>query len=242
MSVSASTLDTLRAVTTATVSMQLLKRGIRRCWLRGPRAIHPPDHPAGGRLVGPAFTFRFVPLREDLGTPESYTKEGSIRDAIEAMPEGCIAVIDARGEPGCATLGDILVARMQQRGALGAVSDGPVRDMAAVRGLEFPVFGPGGAAPPTIAGLVFADWEKPIGCGGVTVLPGDIMVGDEDGVVVVPRALADEVARDAMEQERFERFVQLRIARGAPVKGLYPPDEQTRAEYETWREKGELNS
>ncbi len=234
MTVSAQTLETLRGVTTATVSMQLLKRGIRRCWLRGPQPIHPPDHPAGGRLVGAAFTFRFVPLREDLGTLESYAKDGSIRDAIEAMPAGRIAVIDARGEPGCATLGDILVARMRQRGALGAVSDGPMRDMAAVRGLEFPVFCTGGAAPPSIAGLVFAGWEEPIGCGGVTVLPGDIMVGDEDGVVVVPRALADEVARDAVEQERFERFVQLRVSQGTPIKGLYPPDEGTRADYEAW--------
>lgn len=239
MTLSPDTLETLRSVTTATVSMQLLKRGIRRCWVRGPKSIHPPGHPAGGRLVGVAFTFRFVPLREDLGTPESYARDGSMRDAIETMPAGTVAVIDARGDQGCATLGDILAARMQQRGALGAVSDGPVRDLAAVKALGFPLFCTGAAAPPSIAGLCFAGWEEPIGCGGVTVLPGDVIVGDEDGVVVVPRALADEVARDAPEQERFERFVQLRIAQGSPVKGLYPPNEETRAAYETWLQDGE---
>ena len=240
MTIPNETLDSLRGVTSATLSMQLLKRGIRRCWLRGPASIHAPDHPAGGRLVGPAFTFRFVPLREDLGTPESYAKEGSMRDAIEAMPAGRIAVIDARGEMGCATFGDILAERMARRGGLGIVSDGPLRDMAAVRALGFPVFCTGASAPPSIAGLVFAGWEEPIGCGGVTVLPGDIMVGDEDGVVVIPRALAAEVAVDAVEQERFERFVQLRVSQGTPIKGLYPPDEGTRADYESWLKSDEV--
>jgi regulator of RNase E activity RraA len=235
MTVSPETLSALRSVTTATVSMQLLKRGIRRCWIAGAKSIHPP----GRRLVGVAFTFRFVPLREDLSTPESYAKEGSIRDAIEAMPAGTVAVIDARGEQGAATLGDILAARMQQRGVLGAVSDGPVRDLAAIKALDFPLFCTGAAAPPSIAGLCFAGWEEPIGCGGVTVLPGAVIVGDEDGVVVVPRALADEVAQGAPEQERFEHFVQLRIARGAPVKGLYPPSQETRAAYEAWCAAGE---
>ncbi len=233
------TLSILRGITAATVSMQLVKRGIRRCWIEGPRSIHPPDHAAGGRLVGPAFTLRFVPLREDLGTPESYAKAGSIRDAIEAMPASSVAVIDACGATRAAVLGDILAARMQKRGVLGAVSDGPVRDLAAIRDLGFPVFCAGSAAPPSIAGLVFAGWQEPIGCGGVAVLPGDIVVGDEDGVVVLPQALAEDVARDAVEQERFERFVQLRIAQGVPVKGLYPPNDETRAAYEAWLEAGE---
>lgn len=239
MTLAPETLETLRGITAATISMQLLKRGIRRSWMRGPQAIHPPGEPAGGRLVGEAFTFRFLPLREDLGGLESYAREGSIRDAIEAMPAGTVAVIDARGEAGCAVLGDILAGRMQQRGVLGAVADGPVRDMAAVRALGFPVYCTGAAAPPSIAGLVFAGWQEPVGCGGAAVIPGDVIVGDEDGVVVVPRALAEEVARDAVEQERFERFVQLRIAQGAPVKGLYPPNEETRAAYQAWRAAGE---
>ncbi len=239
MTLSSETLETLRGITTATVSMQLLKRGIRRSWMRGPRSIHGPDQAAGGRLVGEAFTFRFLPLREDLGGLESYAREGSIRDAIEAMPAGTVAVLDSRGEAGCAVLGDILAARMQQRGVLGAVADGSVRDLSAVRALDFPVFCAGTAAPPSIAGLVFAGWQEPVGCGGAAVVPGDVIVGDEDGVVVLPRSLADEVARDAVEQERFERFVQLRIAQGAPVKGLYPPNEETRTAYQAWLDAGQ---
>jgi regulator of RNase E activity RraA len=187
MTISPDTLETLRGITAATVSMQLVKRGIRRCWIEGPKSIHPPGHPAGGRLVGEAFTLRFVPLREDLGTLESYAKSGSIRDAIEAMPAGSIAVIDACGETRAAVLGDILAGRMQKRGVLGAVSDGPVRDLAAIRDLGFPVFCGGSAAPPSIAGLVFAGWQEPVGCGGVAVLPGDVVIGDEDGWWCCPK-------------------------------------------------------
>ena len=235
MVISPDTLETLRGVSAATVSMQLLKRGIRRAWLNGPR----PLHPGAPRLVGPAFTLRFLPLREDLGGPESYAKAGSLRDAIEAMPPGVVAVFDTRGESGCASLGDILAGRMQQLGVAGAVTDGPVRDLAAVRALGFPVFCTGGAAPPSIAGLIFSGWQEPIGCGGAAVLPGDIIVADEDGAVVLPQDLAEEVARGAVEQERFERYVESRIKAGAPVKGLYPPDEATRAAYAAWLEAGE---
>ena len=232
--VSPETLAALTSVTTATVSMQLLKRGIRRCWLKGPTSLHPPGHPTNRRLVGEAFTIRFLPLREDLGTPESYTQEGSLRDAVEALPAGHIVVVDARESADCATLGDILVARIQARGGLGVVCDGPLRDVSAVKGLSFPVYCTGASAPPSIAGLVFAGWQEPIGCGGVAIMPGDIMVADEDGVVVVPRGLAAEVATAGVEQERFERYVQKRIEEGAPVKGLYPPDDETLRAYEAW--------
>ena len=229
------TLDTLAAVSAATVSMQLLKRGIRNASMIGPR----PLDPAGPRIAGPAYTLRFLPAREDLATLESYARPGSIRHAIEEMPPGQVVVIDARGEQGAATLGDILAARLKVRGALAVVSDGPMRDVAEIRPLGLPVFCTGAVAPPSIARLAFTGWQEPVGCGGVAVIPGDIIVADEDGAVVVPRALAAEVARDALEQERFERFVQMKVKAGAPVEGLYPPSEETLAAYQAWLEAGE---
>ena len=234
---SSETLSRFKSVSTATVSMQLLKRGIRRSWMSGPVSIHAPGHAASGRIAGEAFTMRFLPLREDLGTLESYARDGSIRDAIEAVPADAVVVIDARGGAGCGTLGDILVGRLKVIGAAGVVSDGPVRDIAAVRDVGLPVYCCGAAAPPSIAGLVFAGWQEPIGCGGAAVLPGDIIVADQDGAVVVPRDLADGVAESGLEQERFEAFVQERVAAGAPVKGLYPPDDDTLKDYEAWLSK-----
>lgn len=229
------TLLRLGEVTTATLAMQLLKRGLRRVWMRGPR----PLDPSHAKFVGEAFTFRFLPLREDLGTPDSYARPGSLREAIEDMPHDKVAVIEARGEQGCGTLGDILLLRMCKRGVIAAVSDGAMRDVAGIRAVGIPVFCSGTAAPPSIGGLVFAGWEEPVACGGVTVLPGDIVAGDEDGVVVIPRNLADEIAEAAEEQERFERFVIYQVGRGAPVLGLYPPDEDALKVYQAWLDAGE---
>ena len=236
--VGSAVIEVLASVSTATLSMQLLKRGIRNASMIGPR----PLDPKGPRVAGPAYTLRYLPLREDLATLESYAKPGSVREAIEAVPAGAFVVIDARGEQGAGPLGDIFVARLQTLGAVAAVSDGPVRDLAEIGPLGFPVFCSGAVAPPSIARLTFADWQVPVGCGNVAVMPGDILVGDEDGVVVVPRALAGEVARDALEQERFERFVQMKVKRGMPLLGLYPPDEQTLAAYQAWVEAGEPES
>lgn len=220
----------LTQISTATLSMQLLKRGLRNTAMIGPR----PLDPALPRFAGPAFTLRFLPLREDLATPESYAQPGSLREAIESVPSGAVVVIDARGEQGAATLGDILAGRLKSLGAVAAVSDGPIRDVAEIRPLGLPIFCSGSVAPPSIARLTFADWQRAIGCGGVVVVPGDVVVGDEDGCVVIPRALASEVAGDAMEQERFERYVQHKVKHGAPVARLYPPDEATLADYRQW--------
>lgn len=229
------TLVRLGRVTTATLSMQLLKRGLRHIHMRGPRALDS----SRAKFVGEAFTFCFLPLREDLGTLDSYAKPGSMREAIEDMPPNRVAVIDARGETGCGTLGDILILRMRQRGALAVVSDGAMRDVAGVRAVGLPVFCDGAAASPSIGALVFAGWEGPIACGGVTVLPGDVVAGDGDGVIVIPRYLADELVEAAEEQERFERFVLYQVGRGAPVLGLYPPDEDALEVYRTWLDAGE---
>jgi regulator of RNase E activity RraA len=229
------TLARLGGVATATLTMQLLKRGLRSVWMAGPQAIDP----GLPRLVGEAFTLRFVPQREDLARLDTLGGPGSTREAIETVEPGQVVVIDACGLATCGTLGDILVARLRARGAAGVVTDGGLRDLADVRALGLPVYCAGPAAPPSLTGLFFVGWQETIGCGGVAVVPGDLVVGDEDGVVVVPRALADQVAKDSQEQERFERFVRQRVDRGDPVTGLYPPDEATLAAYRRWLDAGE---
>ncbi|MYF09322.1 MAG: ribonuclease activity regulator RraA [Rhodospirillaceae bacterium] len=220
-------IDALRGISTATLTMQLLKRGVRRSWMAGTK----PLQPGGQRLAGPAFTLRFVPGREDVSTRESYAAPNSLRDAIEAMPEGVVAVIDSRGEQGAGTLGDILAGRMKKRGVAGIVSDGPMRDVAGVRAIDIPVWCNGAAAPPSIAALWFAGRQEPIGCGGVAVFPDDLVVADDDGAVVLPRALAAEIAEDGAEQEALEAWILTEIERGEPVKGLYPPDDAALARY-----------
>src|SRR5512139_3372511 len=180
---------TLANVTTATLTTLLLKKGLRNVWMRGTR----PLNPGQPRLVGPAFTLRFVPAREDLATPESWSKPISTRGAIEAMPEGCIVVADAMGVTDAGIFGDILCARMKKKGVAGLVTDGVLRDVAGVRGTGLPVWCQGGAAPPSVAGLTFVNWNDPIGCGGVAVFPDDVVVVDDDGAVLVPAALADDI-------------------------------------------------
>ena len=224
----------LRQVSTATLTMVLLKRGVRTSWLRGVGALSAMDE----RVVGPAFTIRFVPGREDLSQPASYAKSPSFRDAIEAAPAGSVVVIDGRGNTLGATLGDILVARLAYKGVAAAVTDAPVRDADEIRKFPLPVLCAGVAAPPSIVGLAFAGFDEVIGCGGVAVCPGDVLVCDNDGAVVIPAAMAAEVAEAGIEQERFERFVQQRVAEGASVVGLYPPDDGTLEDYRRWCEEG----
>ena len=227
MAIESALTEALRGISTATLTMQLVKRGIRRGWMAGTR----PLRPGGPRLVGPAFTLRFVPGREDISTRESYAAPNSLRDAIEDMPAGAVAVIDSRGEPGAGTLGDILAGRMKQRGVAGIVSDGPMRDIAGIRSVDIPIWCNGVAAPPSIAALWFAGWQEPIGCGGVAVFPDDIVVADDDGAVVLPQALAAGIAADGSEQEDLEAWILTEIERGEPVKGLYPPNEAALARY-----------
>ncbi|MBB5751504.1 ribonuclease activity regulator RraA [Prosthecomicrobium pneumaticum] len=221
-------LDILRRITTATLTTVLLKKGLRNVWIRG---AMPLDGGGGGRIVGPAFTLRFVPAREDLATPESWSSPHSTRGAIEAMPEGAVAVADAMGITDAGIFGDILCARMVKRGVAGLVTDGVLRDAAGVRATGLPVFCRGAAAPPSVAGLTFAGWQEPIGCGGVAVMPGDIIVADGDGAVVIPQAMVDEVTMLAVEQERLEAWILAEVERGVPLPGLYPPDAETRARY-----------
>jgi len=224
-------IDTLSQVTTATLTTLLLKKGLRNVWMRGTR----PMNPGQPRLVGPAFTLRFVPAREDLATPESWSKPISTRAAIEAMPEGCICVADAMGVTDAGIFGDILCARMKKRGVAALVTDGVLRDVAGVRGTGLPVWCQGVAAPPSVAGLTFVNWGEPIGCGGVAVFPDDVVVVDEDGAVLIPQALVDEIVSAAPEQERLEGWIMSEVEKGAPLPGLYPPNAENKARYEAWK-------
>ncbi|MBA4175520.1 MAG: ribonuclease activity regulator RraA [Leptothrix sp. (in: Bacteria)] len=217
----------LSQVTTATLTTILLKKGLRNVWLRGTR----PLRPGQPRRVGRAFTLRFVPAREDLATPESWASPVSTRAAIEAMPAGCIAVVDAMGVADAGIFGDILCARMARRGVAALVTDGVVRDVAGVRGTGLPVWCSGAAAPPSVAGLTFVAWQQPIGCGGVAVFPDDVLVVDDDGAVVIPAALLDEMLVLAPEQERLEAWIMCEVERGAALPGLYPPNAEHKARY-----------
>ena len=224
------TVRLLSGITTATLTTVLLKKGLRNVWLRGAMPLRDGQQ----RLVGRAFTLRFVPAREDLATPASWSAPISTRAAIEAMPEGCIAVVDAMGVTDAGIFGDILCARMQRRGVAALVTDGVVRDVAGVLGTGLPVWCSGTAAPPSVAGLTFVGWQEPVGCGGVAVFPNDIVVVDTDGAVLIPAALLDEVVAASVEQERLETWIMSEVEAGAALPGLYPPNEANKARYEAW--------
>jgi regulator of RNase E activity RraA len=221
-------IEILSKVATATITTVLLKKGLRNVWMRGAR----PLRPAPPRLAGRAFTLRFVPAREDLATPESWSSPKSTRAAIESMSEGCIAVADAMGVDDAGIFGDILCARMARRGVAGLVTDGAVRDLAGVLGTGLPIWCRGSAAPPSITGLTFVNWQEPIACGGVAVFPGDFIVADTDGVVLIPAALVDFVIELAPEQERLEGWIMEEVLAGASLPGLYPPNAESKKRYE----------
>jgi len=227
------TLDRLRKVSVATLCTQMFKRGFRNVFIQGIRRL---TTPSGGNLVGPAFTMRNIPAREDLDQISAFDNpEHPQRKGIESVPPGHVLVLDCRGETRVASGGEILTTRLKVRGAAGLVSDGPVRDSGAIAALDFPVYCAGGSAPLNLIHHHAIDLDVPIGCGGVAVYPGDVIVGDDEGVAVIPRHLADEVAADAEQQEAMEAFILERIQRGAALPGTYPPNAETRAAYEEWR-------
>lgn len=231
MALTASKRQTLETITTATLTTVLLKKGLRNIWLRGAKPLNSGQR----RVVGEAFTLRFVPAREDLATPASWASPISTRAAIEAMPEGVVAIIDANGVTDAGVFGDILCARMARRNVAAMVTDGVVRDIAGVRSTGLAVWCNGVAAPPSVAGLTFVAWQEPVGCGGVAIFPADIIVADEDGVVVIPSALLDEVVAEAAEQERAEGWIMEEVGRNVPLPGLYPMNAETKARYEAWK-------
>lgn len=227
--------ETLSRISTGTITTVLLKKGLRNIWMRGPQPFTPAAR-QGRRLVGPAFTLRFVPAREDLATPESWSSPKSTRAAIEEMPEGVIAVADAMGVTDAGIFGDILCMRLMKRGVTALVTDGVVRDVVGVNGTNMPVWCRGGAAPPSVAGLTFVGWQEPIGCGGVAIFPDDVIVCDDDGAVVIPKAFVAEVAATGEEQERLEAWIVGKVEAGERLPGLYPPNAENKARYEA--EKG----
>lgn len=228
-----SIIEALRSVSTATVTTVLLKKGLRNVWIRGTKPLSP-NQP---KLIGHAFTLRFLPAREDLATPESLASPRSTRAAIEAMPDGCIAIADAMGVTDAGVLGDILCARMVKRGAKGLITDGVVRDISGVRGTGLPVWCQGTAAPPSVTSLTFIGWGEPIACGGVAVFPDDLIIVDDDGAVVIPAALIGAVAELAADQEQLEEWIMKEIDDGIPLPGLYPPNEAALARYEASKKR-----
>jgi len=223
--------QTLSQVTTATLTTILFKKGLRNVWLRGTV----PLAPGQARIVGPAFTLRFIPQREDITSPASWSSPTSTRAAVEAMPAGCIAVADTAGIADSGIFGDILCARMRQRGVAGLVTAGAVRDRAGILLSDLPVWCSGVAAPPAVSQLAFVGWQQPVGCGGVAVMPGDIIVADEDGAVVIPTALLDDVLETALDQERTEAWILDEVRKGAALTGLYPMNAENQARYEAHR-------
>jgi len=220
-------LDGLRAVSTATLASQLRKRGLNGLTLDGLRSTRP-----GTRMAGYARTVRYLPLREDL-TGRSAGLNAQ-KQAIEEIGPGEVLVIEARGETTAGTIGDILALRAQVRGAAGIVTDGAIRDSVALARLEIPAYH--AAVHPAVLGRRHVPWESgvAVACAGVTIQPGDILVGDADGVVVLPPALAAEVLADAQEQERQEEFIAGRVAQGESIDGLYPLTDRTRPAYQSW--------
>jgi regulator of RNase E activity RraA len=230
------TKDALTRITTATLTTILLKKGLRNVWLRGAMPIRTGQP----RLVGLAFTLRFVPMREDQATPESWSSPKSTRAAIEAMPEGVICVADAMGITDAGIFGDILAARLAKRKVAALITDGVVRDKAGVLGTGLPVWCAGAAAPPSVSGLTFVDWQQPIGCGGVAIFPDDVIVADDDGAVVIPQALVAEVTALGTEQERMEGWIMGEIDKGLVLPGLYPMNAETKARYEADKATGKI--
>jgi regulator of RNase E activity RraA len=227
MALTKQNIDTLKRVSTATITTVLLKKGLRNVWMRGSRPLRPGQE----RLVGPAFTLRFVPAREDLATPASWSNPISTRSAIEAMPEGCIAVVDANGCTDAGIFGDILCARMAKRKVAALVTDGVIRDLEGVLGTGLPVWCDGAAAPASVAGLTFVNWGEPIGCGGVAVFPDDVVVADQDGAVLIPAAYLDVILAEGLEQEAMEAWIVNEVNNGAALPGLYPMNDETKARY-----------
>ncbi len=226
----------LMKASSASISTQLVRRGLRNVAVRGVLPLRRSLPP----MVGLAFTLRYVPAREDLDAYGSGGDPTNVqRQAIEQVPPGGVLVIDCRGRTDIAGIGSILARRLQHRGVNGVVMDGGVRDTAAFEHMALPVYCAGPSAPPNYAGHHAADMNVAIACGGVAVYPGDIVFGDSEAVVVIPRHLADEVAADAMEMERRERFLFSEIASGRSIRGVYPPDEETTARYVAACQRGD---
>lgn len=221
-------LQLLGRASTATLTTQMFNRGLRNTFLFGLQ----PLNPRATRFVGEAFTLRYIPGREDLDVVEDFEDpDHPQRKAIESVGEGQVLVVDCRGEARAGAAGNILVTRVMRRGAVAMVTDGSLRDSPLIARMDFPVFSAGVSASMSLTIHHAMDFQLPIGCAGVPVFPGDVLVGDEEGVVVIPRHVAPLVAEAAVEQERLEEFLLKRVDEGHALPGTYPPDAETLAAY-----------
>jgi regulator of RNase E activity RraA len=226
--------ESLQKVSTATLTTVLFKRGLRNVFVQNVFLLNR----QAPRMVGEAYTLRFIPAREDLDQLGAFEGRGHPqREAIEACPPGQVLVMDARRDASAATGGDILLTRLMVRGAAGIVTDGGLRDSQTIERLPWPAYCGARAAPLNLVRHHAVDSQVPIGCGGVAVYPGDVVVGDQEGVVVIPAGIAEEVAREAAAQSEFEDWVESKVKEGRSIFGLYPPDAQTQAEYEARKKK-----
>ena len=229
------TRDKLKTISTATVATALYKRGFRMQFMQD---VHPlgPDQPT---LVGEAFTLRYMPAREDLNKLEVFRdRSHPQRKAIEDCPPGAVLVMDSRKDARAASAGAILVTRLMQRGCAGVVTDGGFRDSVEIAKLGFPAYHQRPSAPTNLTLHQAIEINGPIGCGDAPVFPGDVILGDSDGVIVIPAHLADEIANEAFEMTAFEDFVTEQVQGGRSIFGLYPAtDEQTLTDFAAWRKK-----
>ena len=232
-SISNTTKDKFKKISTATIATCLFKKGLKKQYIQGvsPLTAGKP------RMVGEAYTLRYIPAREDLN-PVTVFKDPKHpqRVAVEECPKGGVLVIDSRKDPRAASAGSILVTRLMKRGAAGIVTDGGFRDSGEIAKLDFPAFHNRPSAPTNLTLHQAIGINEPVGCGDVAVFPGDLVVGDDDGVMVIPSAIAEEVAEECLDMERYERFVTERVNGGAAIIGLYPlTDDKHKAEFEAWK-------
>ena len=225
----------LMRVSTASIATQLYKRGLRNQFIQGVRPVAPKD----GNMVGQAFTLRYIPAREDRNPLEVFRNaDHPQRVAVETCPPGHVLVMDARKDASAATAGSILVTRLAVRGCAGVVSDGGFRDADGIGKLDMPAYCAGPSAPTNLTKHEALDLNVPIACGDVAVFPGDVLVGDRDGVMVIPAHLADEIAEVCSGMESFEDFVLEEVLAGAPIIGLYPcTKDENQKKYEEWRKR-----
>jgi regulator of RNase E activity RraA len=223
----------LMTVSTATLCTALYKRGLRNQFIQDVR----PLNPHCGNMVGEAFTLRYMPAREDLNQLAVFKdRQHPQRVAVETCPQGAVLVMDSRKDPRAASAGGILVSRLAKRGVAGVVTDGGFRDSPEIAGMNFPAYHNRPSAPTNLTHHQAIELNVPIGCGDAPVFPGDIVVGDAEGVVIIPTHLADEIADEAVEMTAFEDFVMEEVSKGRSILGLYPPtDENVAGEFQAWR-------
>ena len=228
----AGAMQALKSTSTATLTTLLFKRGLRNTFVQGVRMLGS----GGTQMVGPAYTLRYIPAREDLDHIGVFLDHGHPqRKAVEEIPPGHVLVMDSRGDASAASAGSILVTRMMVRGVAGVVTDGGLRDSHEIAALAIPAYCQGPSAPTNLIKHHAVDLNLPIGCGGVPVYPGDIMVGDAEGVVVIPHEIAEAIAGEATAQTLFEDFVTEQVLAGRSIFGLYPPtDPATDGQFKAW--------